>query len=73
VLTAVIVVFFIRLIHIPARFFIGIWFALQIFSALFGGSPGVAVAAHIGGFVAGLLLVRIVGRRPTWRARRFSW
>jgi membrane associated rhomboid family serine protease len=73
VLTGVIVIFFIRLIYVPARFFIIIWFALQVFSVLFGGSPGVAFFAHIGGFVTGLLLVRIVGRRPTWRSRRFSW
>lgn len=73
VLTAVIVVFFVRLMYVPARFFIVIWFALQIASVIFGGSPGVAFFAHIGGFLAGLLLVRILGRRPTWRARRFSW
>jgi membrane associated rhomboid family serine protease len=29
--------------------------------------------AHIGGFLAGLLLVRFIGRRRSWRARRFSW
>jgi membrane associated rhomboid family serine protease len=73
VLTAVIVVVFVRLMYVPARFFIVIWFALQIASVIFGGSPGVAFFAHIGGFLAGLLLVRIVGRRPTWRARRFSF
>jgi membrane associated rhomboid family serine protease len=73
VLTAIIVVFYVRLMYVPARFFIVIWFGLQIASVIFGGSPGVAFFAHIGGFLAGLLLVRIVGRRPTWRARRFSW
>ena len=45
----------------------------DVASAIFGGSPGVAVFAHIGGFVAGLLLVRILGRRSGWRARRVSW
>ncbi len=73
ILTAVIIVFFIRLIYLPARFFILAWFALQILSAVFGGAPGVAFFAHIGGFVTGFLLVRVIGRRPTWRARRFSW
>jgi membrane associated rhomboid family serine protease len=73
ILTAVIIIFFIRLIYLPARFFILAWFALQILSAVFGGAPGVAFFAHIGGFVTGFLLVRIIGRRPTWRARRFSW
>jgi membrane associated rhomboid family serine protease len=74
VLTAIIIVFFVRLVHLPARFFIGAWFVIQLFSALFAGSGGgVAFVAHVGGFVAGFLLVRIIGRRPTWRARRFSW
>jgi membrane associated rhomboid family serine protease len=73
VLTALVIVIFVRLMYVPARFFIVGWFALQILSVVLGGNPGVAFFAHIGGFVAGLLLVRIVGRRPSWRARRFSW
>jgi membrane associated rhomboid family serine protease len=70
VLTAIIFVIFVRLVYLPARLFILGWFGLQIFAVLVGGSPGVAVFAHIGGFVAGWLLVRIIGRRPPWRARR---
>jgi membrane associated rhomboid family serine protease len=73
VLTLVFIVVFVQLVHVPAGIFIGIWFLLQILSVIFGGNPGVAVFAHIGGFVAGYLLVRVVGRRPTWRARRVSW
>jgi membrane associated rhomboid family serine protease len=73
VLTAIIVVIFVRLVYLPARFFIIVWFALQVAAVFFGGAPGVAVFAHIGGFVAGLLLVKVMGRRPTWRARRVGW
>ena len=73
VLTAVIIFVFIRLVPVPATFFIGVWFVLQLVSVFVGGSPGVAVVAHVGGFVAGWLLVRILGRRPTWRARRVYW
>jgi len=73
VLTLIIVIVYVRLAHIPAGFFIGFWFLLQILSVVFGGDPGVAFMAHIGGFVAGYLLVRVLGRRPTWRARRVSW
>jgi membrane associated rhomboid family serine protease len=69
----VFIVIFIQLIHVPAGFFIGIWFLLQVLAIVFGGNPGVAVFAHIGGFVAGWLLVRVIGRRRTWRARRVSW
>ncbi len=73
VLALVFVFFFIRVVPLPASFFIGLWFAMQVLSVVFGGSPGVAVFAHIGGFVAGYLLVRVIGRRRTWRGRRVSW
>jgi membrane associated rhomboid family serine protease len=61
------------LLHLPAGFFIGFWFVGQVLNAAFGSAPGVAVFAHIGGFLAGWLLLRSMGRRPTWRARRMSW
>jgi membrane associated rhomboid family serine protease len=60
-------------IDIPAAFFIGFWFVGQVLNAVFGSDPGVAVMAHIGGFVAGWLLLKVMGRRPTWRARRVGW
>jgi membrane associated rhomboid family serine protease len=56
-------------VRIPASLLIALWFLLQVFSAVFGGAPGVAFVAHVGGFVAGWLLVRAFGRRPAWRAR----
>ena len=51
------------LTQVPAWVAIGIWFAFQLFSGLgtFGGGSqvgGVAYAAHVGGFVAGMLLVK---------------
>jgi rhomboid family protein len=73
VLTLLVIVVFIRLQYLPAAFFIGAWFVMQVLAVIFGGSPGVAVFAHIGGFVTGFLLVRVMGRRPGWRARRVSW
>jgi membrane associated rhomboid family serine protease len=52
---------------------IGIWFAFQLISGLgmFGGGSqqgGVAYAAHVGGFVAGLVLVKVftIGRNPSY-------
>ncbi len=60
-------------VDIPAGFFIVFWFIGQLLHVLFGGAAGVAVFAHIGGFVAGWLLLRVMGRRPGWRARRVSW
>lgn len=65
VLTLVPIFIFIRLTYLPAYFFIGIWFVFQLISAAFvrtsGG--GVAFFAHIGGFVAGLVLIRAFGGR----------
>jgi membrane associated rhomboid family serine protease len=53
--------FFIRVIYIPAVFVLGLWFVLQVISGLpaAGGSGGggVAFLAHVGGFLAGMLLV----------------
>ena len=43
-------------IRVPAWIFLGIWFLLQF---RFGQQSGVAWMAHVGGFLAGLGLVRI--------------
>jgi membrane associated rhomboid family serine protease len=64
-------VFLFRLLtEVPAWVAIGVWFAFQLISGLGvlgGGSQagGVAYAAHVGGFVAGLVLVKFfdIGRR----------
>lgn len=63
-------IFLWTIIDIPAVIFLGLWFILQLFSGLgtmgtTGG--GVAYGAHIGGFIAGWLLVRrfAVVRRNT--------
>ncbi|MCU1267134.1 MAG: rhomboid family intrarane serine protease [Acidobacteria bacterium] len=58
------VILFRFLTDVPAYVAIGIWFAFQLISGLGllgGGSQqgGVAYAAHIGGFVSGLVLVKI--------------
>lgn len=57
VLTLVFLVIFIRIMYLPAAVLLGIWFAIQIFSAFAGGGGGVAWYAHIGGFLAGVLLI----------------
>jgi len=55
-----------RVIHLPAVFFIGVWFVLQVVYALLGGSgAGVAFFAHVGGFVFGWLVIKATGRRRT--------
>lgn len=52
--------------------FAGAWVLLQLLSVVLGGNPGVAFVAHVGGFAAGLLLVRLLGRPAAWRPRRAS-
>ncbi len=61
--------YFMRLVRLPAIVVLGMWIATQLLSGLASlgaaASGGVAVFAHIGGFVAGLVLV-LVFRRPRW-------
>jgi len=59
VLALVFLVIFIRIMYLPASVLLGIWFAIQIFSAFAGGGAGVAWYAHIGGFLVGVLLVSV--------------
>jgi len=54
--------YFIRFINVPAILVLGIWFVLQFFNGFLSLSAmnmgGVAYFAHIGGFIAGLLLIK---------------
>jgi membrane associated rhomboid family serine protease len=69
VLTAVLIFFYLELIEIPAIFFLGIWFLMQLFSGVgsigaAADTGGVAFWAHVGGFVAGFAvggLARLAG------------
>jgi membrane associated rhomboid family serine protease len=53
---------------------VGLWFVLQLvggLGTLTGSSDGVAYAAHIGGFIAGVVLIKLfaAGRGPSARYR----
>ena len=55
--------------QVRAIFAVGLWFLLQLvggLGVLGGGNDGVAYAAHIGGFIAGLALIKLfdAGRQP---------
>lgn len=60
--------------RVRAFFFLLLWFVLQLFQAL--ASPalpdegGVAVWAHVGGFVAGLALIKLFDRPRLVKAKR---
>ncbi|HXO20449.1 MAG TPA: rhomboid family intramembrane serine protease, partial [Thermoanaerobaculia bacterium] len=70
VVTLLFLGFFVQLIRVPAMVFLPLWFLLQFFSGIASlgapsGQGGVAFFAHIGGFIAGpLLLLLLGGRRP---------
>lgn len=71
---------FIMIRELPAVLILGLWFVLQLFSGV--GSlgvrdaqdlGGVAYFAHIGGFVAGMILVILMGgMRPRRIATRYA-
>lgn len=66
VLTLIFLGFFIRLLYIPAGIVLGFWFLLQLLSGSMSGRQeggGVAFWAHIGGFLAGMLLVGLFKKR----------
>jgi membrane associated rhomboid family serine protease len=65
----VFLIFYIDVVAIPAGVVLGLWFFLQILNVGMGG--GVAWFAHVGGFLAGLLLIGPAGgagrSRVSWR------
>jgi len=64
VMTLVFFIFFIRVVPIPAVIVLGVWFLLQLLNAGPAGTGGgVAVFAHIGGFLAGVALIAGFRRR----------
>ncbi len=48
--------YFIRLAQVPALIVLGLWFLIQLFNAYVAEQTNVAFLAHIGGFIAGLVL-----------------
>jgi membrane associated rhomboid family serine protease len=71
------VLMFYSIIEVPALIAVGLWFVFQVVNGLgyLGGSRsggGVAYAAHVGGFVAGFVTVKLWGlgrREPGMRYR----
>jgi membrane associated rhomboid family serine protease len=74
IVTLVPLIIFITTLDLPAAFLLLYWFAIQFFSGV--GSVGysqvskgdVAWFAHVGGFLAGMLLVMLIPNR-----QRFRW
>jgi membrane associated rhomboid family serine protease len=64
ILTLVVLPFFFTTLRVSAMLLLPLWFAVQLLSdfAVHGGG-GLAIRAHIGGFLAGMLLVVVFKRR----------
>jgi membrane associated rhomboid family serine protease len=64
-----VLIIFVTFIWVPAWLLLGLWFLSQFFVPM---GSGVAWMAHVGGFVAGLALVKLFARtkrppqRPAW-------
>jgi membrane associated rhomboid family serine protease len=66
ILTLIPIFFIPYFIEIPAFFFLGIWFFLQFLSAAgtYGQAGGIAWWAHIGGFVSGMVFLKLFLKVP---------
>jgi membrane associated rhomboid family serine protease len=74
IVTLVPIFFFLQVVEIPAVLFLFGWFVLQILSGMAtigaADTAGVAFFAHVGGFIAGMVLGPVLRERrpsvPTW-------
>jgi hypothetical protein len=66
ILTLVPIFFFFQFFEIPAFIFLGYWFLLQVLFASFSGGHGEGIAwtAHVGGFIAGIVIFKLLDLIP---------
>jgi len=72
VVTLIFVFIFVTTVDIPAAFLLIYWFLIQFFSGVgslrvASESGGIAWFAHIGGFIAGMLLISLMPLRQRYR------
>jgi len=68
--TLLFIFIFITLVSVPAVTFIGIWFLMQLISSVAGAASNVAWFAHIGGFLFGLITIKIFEKKTGYRKYR---
>ena len=79
VLTAIPIFIIIRLIEVPAAVYLGFWFLSQFFTGFAtiardtSEEGGVAWWAHVGGFVAGVVLVKLMSIRRQGSSDSFDY
>jgi membrane associated rhomboid family serine protease len=74
IVTLFVLVIFITRVDIPAWIYLFYWFLLQVgggfeSTAAQYGQGGTAFMAHVGGFLAGIVLVYLLGARPIYSRR----
>jgi membrane associated rhomboid family serine protease len=64
--------YFVRIVALPAVAWLGFWFLIQLLQGAAAGSAGTGVAfwAHIGGFAAGVALIKLFDRPKLVTAKR---
>ncbi len=71
--TLLIIIFFVKIVYIPAIIILGFWILIQVISgfAEYGLRTGSGIAwfAHIGGFIAGMALIATIKKRKGRRYR----
>ncbi len=73
IITLIFIIFFVTIVELPALALLGFWFLTQLYfgaaglAAPLGGGEGVAYFAHVGGFLFGLLTIRLFVRRRSPR------
>jgi len=79
VLTLIPAIFFFPIIYLPAWVVLGYWFIVQFLTGAAtvmpgtGQAIGIAVWAHVGGFLAGITLIKIMPHRLQRKERDLSW
>jgi len=80
ILTFAFIFFFVTTFEVPAWLMLIYWFGVQLFSGVGSigytqaSQGGTAFFAHIGGFIAGIVLIRLLGaREPYMRRRDLYW
>ncbi|MGD9577299.1 MAG: rhomboid family intramembrane serine protease [Syntrophorhabdus sp.] len=59
--TLLFIIIFIKVVELPAVVLLTIWFFMQV---LYSSLEGVAWYAHIGGFIFGLVMIKLFSRKP---------
>jgi membrane associated rhomboid family serine protease len=76
ILTFVFIIIFIYTFEVPAWLMLIYWFVLQLFGGFDAiaesqyGQGGTAFFAHVGGFIAGMVLIYMLGTRERYSRRR---